>query len=100
MVGIASAAIYSILTPIANDTGLTLGDLVSALYSDSIWSLLIVSAECWNWIHVPVFWLGMLGLATFSTAVRKAPSISLQSFGNNGKRSVLRLPPHLLSPRD
>ncbi|KAK3077491.1 hypothetical protein LTS18_010113 [Coniosporium uncinatum] len=27
MVGIASAAIYSILTPIANDTGLTLNDL-------------------------------------------------------------------------
>ena len=27
MVGIASAAIYSVLEPIAEDTGLTLGDL-------------------------------------------------------------------------
>ena len=29
MVGIASAAIYSVLEPIAEDTGLTLGDLNS-----------------------------------------------------------------------
>jgi hypothetical protein len=91
MVGIASAAIYSILTPISNDTGLTLGDLVGAVYLDSTWSILIVSVECWDWIYVPVLWLGLLGMAAFGPPIWKAPSVSLQPLGDNGKSNALVL---------
>lgn len=75
MIGIASAAIYSILTPIADDTGLTLGDLVSRDEQWQFFRELIIMTECWNWLHVPILRLGLLGLATTRSPIWEAPNI-------------------------
>jgi hypothetical protein len=80
MVGIASAAIYSVLTPIAEDTGLTLGDLVRKSKLTTV-LLLNPRTECRDWLYVFILRLGLLGVAAFGTAVRKAPCVSLQPVG-------------------
>lgn len=48
---------------------------------------LIIMIECWYWLHVLILRVGVLGLATTRSPIWETPSVSLQSFGDNGKNN-------------
>ncbi len=63
MVGIASAAIYSVLEPIADDTGLTLGDLNAGtgyMFLAFGWRCLLWQPVALQWGKRPVYLFSML----------------------------------------
>jgi hypothetical protein len=68
-VGMASAALYSVLAPISVDKGLSLADL-NAGNSSFASSLGFSNIDvCRNWIHVLVLWMGMCCLAAIGITV-------------------------------
>jgi hypothetical protein len=48
--------------------------------------MLIALLECRNRIHVSVLWMGLFGVATTRFTIWKTACLSLQPFGDNGKR--------------
>ena len=85
-IGIASAAIYSVLEPIANDTGLTLGDLNAGTgYMVRACPHPPDGAKAQRLVAVSTFRMGLLVLAASCAAIWKAARLLDIDTGNNGE---------------
>lgn len=82
MVGIASAAIYSVLVPISEDTGLSLDDLNQGTGLVEKSFLREKKLADSSQLHVPIFWLGLSDMATTGSAVWKTTRVPVVYSGN------------------
>ena len=90
MVGIASAAIYSVLVPISEATTLTLDDLNAGTGYMFLGEIFRVDLyTCDNCMLIwSSFWMGLLVLATTGFAVWKASRLPFEYSGHYGNSSL------------